>query len=130
MHDVFIFWTPSPFLCIYESPLYKYNCLKLDFVANLNIIYRFRDIKRQMRRSRYGNVGMGSSLPNDDEGGTMADVPHWEVFLKIGLYHMHKKGYEKALANFSQAQGLERTGNEPRCVTDAVSAKRRRKRQT
>ena len=54
------------------------------------------------------------SLPNDDEGGNMTDVPHWEVFLKIGLYHMHKKGYEKALANFSQAQGLERTGNEPR----------------
>ena len=44
----------------------------------------------------------------------MADVPHWEVFLKIGLHHVQKKRYEKALANFSQAKDLERSGTEPR----------------
>ena len=65
-----------------------------------------------MRRSRYGNVGLGR--PPTEEEGTMADVPHWEVFYKIGLYHMHKKGYERALANFSQAKELERTGSDPR----------------
>ena len=30
------------------------------------------------------------------------------------LYHMLKKGYERALANFSQAKELERTGSDPR----------------
>ena len=75
---------------------------------------RFRDIKRQMRRSRYGNVGLGK--PNDADGaeGLPQDIPHWEVFYKIGLYHTQRKGYERALANFSQAKDLEKTGTEPR----------------
>ena len=75
--------------------------------------YYFRDIKRQMHRSRYGNVGTRRPA-NEEEAGAMADVPHWEVFLKIGLHHMQKKRHEKALENFTQAKDLERTGTQPR----------------
>ena len=93
---------------------------KFGFVQDVSVLNwlchnfcRFRDIKRQMRRSKYGNIGIGRPK-NEDEGGNMADVPHWEVFLKIGLHHVQKKRYEKALANFSQAKDLERSGTEPR----------------
>ena len=36
------------------------------------------------------------------------------VFYKIGIHHMNKRGYERALDNFSQAKDLERSGTEPR----------------
>ena len=67
-----------------------------------------------MHRSRYGNVGTRRPA-NEEEAGAMADMPHWEVFLKIGLYHMQKKRHEKALESFTQAKDLERTGTQPRC---------------